>query len=107
RDGHVTGVQTCALPISADSSCDLCTIFDCFSSRALTRAVSAAEEMAFDLDAVTDHLAAAVLTDRRHRMDGALKAIEDVLAASRRDRKSVVVFVTANFTSGHSERLRA
>jgi len=58
--------------------------------------------MAFYLDAVTDHLAAAVLTDRRHRMDGALKAIEDVLAASRRHGDRLVIFVTANFTSGHS-----
>jgi len=63
--------------------------------------VGAAEEMAFDLDAVTDHLAAAVLTDRRHSMDGALKAIEDVLAASRRHGDRFVVFVSANFTSGH------
>jgi len=63
--------------------------------------VRAAEEMTFDLDAVTDHLAAAVLTDRRHSMDGALKAIEDVLAASRRHGDRFVVFVSANFTSGH------
>jgi hypothetical protein len=64
-------------------------------------AVSAAEELASDLDAVADDLAPAVLADRRHSMDRALEAVERVPLAGRDHLERLVVVVAADLTTRH------
>jgi hypothetical protein len=59
--------------------------------------MDAAEVRAFLLDAVTDHLAAAVTAHGRQRLDRALEGVEDVRRAVHRDREGLVVVVPANF----------
>lgn len=43
---------------------------------------------------------------RRHRMDGAFKAVECVGCAAQRDFKAAVVIVAAGFTLGHGVLLQ-
>jgi len=49
----------------------------------LPRAIRAAEEATTRLDAVADDLAAAVIADRCHLVDGALEAVEHVPRTGR------------------------
>jgi hypothetical protein len=64
--------------------------------------MGAAVETAFDVHAVADDFATAVLTDRCHPLNGTLKRIEDVyLARCRRDRKAQVIVVAAYLASRH------
>jgi GTP 3',8-cyclase len=65
------------------------------------RAVGAAEEPPPGLDAVSDHLASTVLTDRRERMDGALEAVEDVHVPRGVHFEAHPVVVAANLAGGH------
>ena len=60
-----------------------------------------AEKTAADLDAVPDHLAPAMLTDGRHPVDRALKAVEHVNGALRMNLKGQVVVVAAHLALRH------
>jgi hypothetical protein len=64
-------------------------------------AACATEEVAAHLDAVADHLAAAVLANRSNGMNRALEAVEDVPGAGRHDFEALVVIVTTDLTSRH------
>ena len=50
-------------------------------------------------------LAAAVLTDRRHVVDGALETVEDVALARRDHLEGLVVVVSTDFTPSHCQHL--
>src|SRR5437879_1692832 len=67
----------------------------------VTGAVRAAEELAVDLDAVADDLAAAVLAHRCHVVDGALEAVEGVVRAGGDDFEGLVVVVATDLTARH------
>lgn len=67
-------------------------------------AVGATVKVASRLNAVADNLAAAMLTLRRQRVDGAFETIEIVRDAIIDDFERLVVFVSANFTL-HNEVL--
>src|SRR5438067_1725854 len=64
-------------------------------------AARAAEDHVVMLDAVTDHLAAAMRASRRERVDGTFERVEGVLAAFRRDSERLVVLITARITLRH------
>jgi AraC-like DNA-binding protein len=68
-------------------------------------AVSAAEDAAIGLDAVTDHAATAVLAGRRQGVNRALEAVERVGLIAANDLKRLVVLVAANIASGHRSLL--
>jgi hypothetical protein len=70
-------------------------------SGGLAGAVGAAVEAAVDLGAVADHPAPAVLADRRHQVDRALEAVEDVPPAGRGDLDRLVVVVAADLACRH------
>jgi len=63
----------------------------------------AAEESPADLYAMPDHLATAVLANRRQGLNCTLKAVEGMLRTRRPDLKALVILVPANFALGHSE----
>src|SRR2546428_2254276 len=67
----------------------------------LAGAVSTAKERSFCLDAVTDDLAAAVVADGGELLNGALKAVEDMVHAGGNDVKRQIVVIAAHFTFGH------
>src|SRR5690606_2565831 len=76
-------------------------VVDALHARAL-RAVGAAIDRPGVLDAVADHLAAAVLADRRHRMDGAFERVEGhAVALVGGEGERLVVVVAANRADGH------
>jgi len=58
-------------------------------------AEGAAEYPTFRLDAVADHAGSAVVTRRRHRVDGALEAVEDPRAPLEPDLHQVAVPIAA------------
>lgn len=68
-----------------------------------TGAVGATEEPALGLQAVTDDLAAAVVADRSHPLDGALEAVEDVHGALGVHLEGHLVLVGADFALSHRE----
>jgi hypothetical protein len=67
----------------------------------LFRAVSATIEFSADLHPVPDDTAMAMLTDGSNGLNGALEAIECVPLTGRNQLKGFIVFVAANFASGH------
>src|SRR5688572_28924732 len=67
-----------------------------------TRAMGTAEEVLFGLNAVSHHLAPAVLAHRRQTVDGTLEAIEDMTLARGHHLERHLVFVTAHFACRHS-----
>jgi hypothetical protein len=69
----------------------------------LMSAMAAAIKAAARLDAVADDFASAMLALGRERMDRALEAIEIMGDAVDHDFERLVVFVTANFTTIHSD----
>src|SRR6266545_1104404 len=67
------------------------------------RAVRAAIELAARLDAMADHVAAAVLAVRCERLDRALEAVEQVVSPRRDYLEGLVVLVSTHFAvPGHS-----
>jgi hypothetical protein len=65
-------------------------------------AVTTAEELAARLGAVTNNFAAAMVTFRSQRVDGAFEAIE-IMGNSIHDYlKRFIVFIPANFTFSHN-----
>src|SRR5262249_10822830 len=70
-------------------------------TRRFAGATGTAEKPAADLYSVSDHFAAAVLTNRSDRMDRTFEAIEGVASASRDDLKSLVIIISADFTTRH------
>ena len=69
------------------------------------RAMSATIEGAVRLDAVADHLAAAVLAHGRQLLDRALEAVERVRLSGRHHLERHLVVIAAHFAYGHG-RLR-
>ena len=66
------------------------------------RAVGAAIERAVRLDAVPDHLDAAILADRGERVDRTLETVEGVrVPAGHAYLKSFIVVISADFALGH------
>src|SRR5262245_36786244 len=63
--------------------------------------MSAAEDRAFLLDAVADHMRAAVRARRRQRLDGAFEAVERMACAVQGNLKGLVVVVPAGLASSH------
>src|SRR5256885_14921129 len=92
RDYKVTGVQTCALPISGGAVADAALVLG---------AMSAAKDVAGRLDPVPDDLAAAMRARGRHRLDRAFEAVEGHRAAGALDLERLVVIVAADIASGH------
>src|SRR5262245_14371123 len=74
------------------------------------RAVRAAEQMPVGLDPVPDHAAAAVLAERRERVDRTLEAVEEMSGAVEDLERLVVVVPTDLATrhefTGHRRRRR-
>src|SRR5258706_13799835 len=68
----------------------------------LLRTVRTAVENAIRLDAMTDDLAAAMSTNGRKSMNGALKAVKDMRSSIHDDFKRFVVVVTTYFTTCHA-----
>jgi hypothetical protein len=69
-------------------------------------AVSTAVDLAFDLNAVADHMAIAVVALRRQCVNRALKAVKNVLSLLTVDRdfKRFFVFISTNFAACHDVR---
>ena len=65
------------------------------------------EDLSVRFDAVADDTAVAMRANRRQRMNRALEAIERVTLSAHDDFKRLVVFVLANFTSRHTQSVRA
>jgi hypothetical protein len=64
--------------------------------------MSAAVEVALCLDAVSDHLDAAVLAGRRESVDRTLEAVEGARSlAGHAYLKSLVVLISTNFALSH------
>jgi hypothetical protein len=63
--------------------------------------MSAAEESAFHLHAMTDYFALTVFADGRHSLDGTLEAIECMAGSGRDQFETFIVFIAANFTGSH------
>jgi hypothetical protein len=63
--------------------------------------MGAAKEVPFNLDAMSDDLAAAVFADGSDGVNGALQAVEDMPRAGSSQLKTFVVVVTANFAASH------
>src|SRR5437868_13794934 len=66
-----------------------------------SRAVGTAVESIVGLDAVSDDLAPTVVADRGQFVNRALKTVERVTHASRRDLECQVIIVAAHFTFRH------
>ena len=64
-----------------------------------------AEESTANLHSVPDHPALAVLADRGHGLDRALKAVESVMDAGYYQFETFVVFIATNFTNSHTSLL--
>jgi hypothetical protein len=79
-------------------------IFD-GGSRRCPCAIRAAEEATADFDAMPDHLALALLTDRSDSLNGAFKAVEGVPCPSRHQLKGFVVVIPAYLTPCHKNLL--
>jgi hypothetical protein len=63
--------------------------------------VSAAKEATLNFNSVSDHLALAMFTDRSHRLDGTLEAVEGMPRPGRFYRERLVVFISTNFACCH------
>jgi hypothetical protein len=71
------------------------------------RAVDAAEDLPFCLNAVTDDPAITVRADRRQRVNRALEAVKRVTLPANDYFEGLVVFVFTNFTCRHTSVTRA
>ena len=78
----------------------LCPVFQLGASVG-ARAVDAAENLAFFLDAVADDLTAAARAAWRERMDRTFEAVKGVRLSADDHLKRFVVIVPADFTSSH------
>jgi len=67
----------------------------------LAGAVRATKEVRIRLQAVADDLDAAVSTNRSQDMNGALKAIKNVLRATHDDFERLIVLIATVFTTCH------
>jgi len=65
----------------------------------------AAEESTIDLYSMPDHPAAAVLANRRHRLNRTLETVERMPRTGSSHFKALVILVTANFALGHKRIL--
>jgi len=74
------------------------SVLDRFAAFSVLRAVRATVEASRDLGAVSDDPAAAVLAYRRHCVDGAFEAVEDMSGSSSHHFEALVVVVAADFT---------
>jgi hypothetical protein len=63
--------------------------------------MSAAEEPPPNLHSMPDDLALAMLADRSHLLDRALKAVEGVSRASRFHKDGLIVIIPADFALCH------
>src|SRR5690606_15360047 len=95
------GVSRRCTPPGAALPAGVGAVVDLRGAGRLPSAVRTAEEPAADLGPVADDLAAAVLADRCHPVDGALEAVEHVPLAGRDDLEGLVVLVPAHLTSRH------
>src|SRR5438105_2828660 len=68
-------------------------------------AVGAAVVVTGCLDSVSDDLAMAVLALGREGVNGALEAVEDVMASGERDFEGLVIVVSADLTDWHLQLL--
>ena len=82
----------------------LLDVVACLGKACVAGTVRTAEESAAALDAVTDHLASAVLAHGRQLMNRAFKAVEDVPVTSRDHLKAEMVIVAADFTFRHGSK---
>jgi hypothetical protein len=71
------------------------------SFTALSRAVGAAKHLVGAFHAVANNFAAAMITFRRHLLNCAFEAVEDVRLSLECDLECLVVFVSAMFTFSH------
>ena len=63
--------------------------------------MSTAEKLAANLDAMANHSALAMLANRRNRLNSTLEAVKCMPRSGGDQLESLVVFVAANFASGH------
>lgn len=89
------------IPEGFSDASGLDAVADLLGSCCLPRAMRAAVEPAIDLGAVADNLALAVLTDRRHAVNGALEAVESVVLPGGDHLKRLVVVVAAHLAGPH------
>jgi hypothetical protein len=68
---------------------------------ALPGTIGATKDSAAVFNAVADNFASAMITFRRHLLNRALEAVEDVRFVSERDLECLVIFVSAMFTFSH------
>ena len=64
--------------------------------------MDAAKDLSIGFHAVADHAAMAVRANWRQRMDRALEAVKRVVLARNNHLKRFVIFIFANFASGHT-----
>lgn len=64
-------------------------------------AVGTTEELARNFHSMSNHLALAMLTDRRHRLNCTLEAVEDVAIARRDKLETFVVIISTDFALCH------
>jgi hypothetical protein len=67
--------------------------------------MSAAEETAMDFHAMSNDFALAVLAYRGHRLDSTLETVERMACSRRKQFKTLVVIVSANFAFSHKSSL--
>ena len=65
--------------------------------------MSTAEKSPADLNAVPDHLAVAMLTNRRNSLDRTFEAVEGMVCAPGDYLKALVVFVATDFAFSHKQ----
>src|SRR3954453_6137476 len=92
RSGPLRGIEAPKLYRLSGS------VLNRFTAFSVVRAVSAAVEASPDLGAVPNDPAAAVLAYRRHGVDGAFEAVEDMSGSSSQHFEAHVVVVAADFT---------
>jgi len=68
--------------------------------------MSAAEKLAAGLEAVAEHAAAAVVTDGRELVSGALETVAGVNGTRRVDLEGHLIVVSADLTNSHHALLR-
>jgi hypothetical protein len=69
--------------------------------------MNAAEDLSFCLNTMSHDPAVTVRTNRRQRVDCALKAVERVVLPGDHNFKRLVIFVFANFAFTHTQIFRA
>jgi hypothetical protein len=69
--------------------------------------MDAAKDLSIGFHAVADHPTVAVRANRCERVDCAFEAIEGVVLAGNDHFERLVIFIFANFTSSHTQIVRA